>query len=65
MCPDKLWPKATESGGALAAPKVSQTFVTQGLEAAPDTSPAYLSQLIRSEVDKWAKVVQQSGVQLD
>lgn len=50
---------------ALAAPKVSQTFVTQGLEAAPDTSPAYLSQLIRSEVDKWAKVVQQSGVQLD
>lgn len=50
---------------ALAAPKVSQTFATQGLEAAPDPSPAYLSQLIRSEVDKWAKVVQQSGVQLD
>ncbi|MBS0609163.1 MAG: tripartite tricarboxylate transporter substrate binding protein [Proteobacteria bacterium] len=50
---------------ALAADKVKQTFAAQGLESAPDHSPAYLGQFIKSEVDKWAKVVKQSGVQLD
>ena len=50
---------------ALAAPKVSQTFATQVLVAAPAPSPAYLSHLIRSEVDKWAKVVKKSGVEHD
>ncbi|MBS0292356.1 MAG: tripartite tricarboxylate transporter substrate binding protein [Proteobacteria bacterium] len=50
---------------ALAADKVKQTFAAQGLESAPDHSPAYLGQFIKSEVDKWAKVVKQAGVQLD
>jgi len=50
---------------ALATDKVRQTFAAQGLEASPDHSPAYLGRFIKAEVDKWAKVVQQSGVQLD
>ena len=50
---------------ALAAPKVKETFASQGLESAPDHSPAYLGQFIRKETDAWAKVVQQSGVRLD
>lgn len=50
---------------ALAAPKVKQTFVAQGLESAPDHSPAYLGQFIARETEAWAKVVKQSGVRLD
>ncbi|MFD2376459.1 Bug family tripartite tricarboxylate transporter substrate binding protein [Ottowia pentelensis] len=50
---------------ALAAPKVKDTFAAQGLESAPDHSPAYLGQLINKETDAWAKVVQSSGVRLD
>ena len=50
---------------ALATDKVRQSFAAQGLEPSHDHSPAYLGQFIKSEVDKWAKVVQQSGVQLD
>ena len=50
---------------ALASDKVRQSFAKQGLEAAPEHSPAYLGQFIKKEVDAWAKVVKQSGVQLD
>ena len=50
---------------ALASDKVRQSFAKQGLEAAPENSPAYLGQFIKKEVDAWAKVVKQSGVQLD
>ena len=50
---------------ALASDKVRQSFAKQGLEAAPEHSPAYLGQFIKKEVDAWAKVVKKSGVQLD
>jgi len=50
---------------ALDADKVKQAFAAQGLEASPDRSPAYLGKFIKAEVDSWAKVVRQSGVQLD
>ena len=50
---------------ALDADKVKQSFAQQGLEASPDRSAAYLGKFIKAEVDKWAKVVKQSGVQLD
>ncbi|MGE8319045.1 MAG: Bug family tripartite tricarboxylate transporter substrate binding protein [Comamonas sp.] len=50
---------------ALDADAVKKAFSAQGLEASPDRSPAYLGQFIKSEVDRWAKVVKQSGVQLD
>ena len=50
---------------ALDSDTVKKAFAAQGLEASPDRSPAYLGQLIKTELDKWAKVVKQSGVQLD
>ena len=50
---------------ALDSDTVKKAFASQGLEASPDRSPAYLSQFIKTEVDRWAKVVQQSGVKLD
>lgn len=37
----------------------------QGLEITEDTSAAYLSQVIESEVGKWAAVVKEAGAQLD
>lgn len=49
----------------LATDKVKQTFAAQGLEASPDQTPAHLGRFIKTEVDKWAKVVEQSGVRLD
>jgi len=50
---------------ALETDKIRQTFAAQGLEPSPDHSPAYLGRFIKTEADKWAKVVHQSGVQLD
>lgn len=50
---------------ALDSDTVKKAFAAQGLEASPDRSPAYLGQFIKTEVDKWAKVVKQSGVSLD
>ena len=42
-----------------------EAFAAHGLEPSPDRKPAYLTQFIQSEVDKWKTVVQQSGVTLD
>ena len=50
---------------ALDSDRVKQSFAQQGLEGSSDRSPAYLAKFIKSEVDKWAKVVKQAGVQLD
>jgi tripartite-type tricarboxylate transporter receptor subunit TctC len=50
---------------ALDSDRVKQSFSQQGLEGSSDRSPAYLAKFIKSEVDKWAKVVKQAGVQLD
>ncbi|MBP6898054.1 tripartite-type tricarboxylate transporter receptor subunit TctC [Pseudacidovorax sp. 1753] len=49
----------------LASPKVKQSFDTQGLEPAPDTSPQQLARFIATETAKWKGVVAQSGAQLD
>ena len=50
---------------ALDSDAVKKAFAAQGLEASPDRSPAYLAGFIKTEVDKWKTVVQQSGVTLD
>lgn len=50
---------------ALDSANVKKAFATQGLEASPDRSPAYLARFITTEVDKWKAVVQQAGVTLD
>lgn len=49
----------------LANEQVRKNLSAQGLEISPDTSPAYLSQFIHSETDKWAAVVQEAGARLD
>jgi len=49
----------------LQGDKLRNTFAAQGLEPAPDTSPAHLGQFIASEMEKWRAVVQSSGAQLD
>ena len=50
---------------ALDSDNVKKLFATQGLERSADSSPAYLSKFVASEVDKWADVVKKSGVTLD
>lgn len=45
--------------------EVRAKLEAQGLEITEDTSAAYLSQVIGSEVDKWAIVVKEAGAQLD
>jgi len=50
---------------ALSSDKVKALFASQGLEAAPDSSPAALGAFIASEKAKWATVVQQSGAQIN
>ncbi len=46
---------------ALKQPEVRSTLLSQGLEFAPSTAPAELAAFIKSEVAKWAPVVQKSG----
>ena len=49
----------------LATPKVKALFAQQGLEPAPDHSPAQLAKFIAAQKSSWAGVVKQSGAQLD
>ncbi|GHC76999.1 MFS transporter [Pseudorhodoferax aquiterrae] len=49
----------------LASPKLKELFAAQGLEAAPDHTPAQLAKFIAAQKTAWAAVVQQSGAQLD
>jgi len=53
-----------EIGTALAQPEVRQRLASIGLD--PVTlSPDEFTQFIRREIDKWAKVVKQSGAKVD
>ncbi len=46
---------------ALAAPETRQRLVEQGIDPTPST-PEEFAAFIRSETDKWAKVVKEAGV---
>lgn len=50
---------------ALANDKVRSVLTGQGLELSTDHTPAYLSQFIGAELEKWQAVVQRAGAQLD
>jgi tripartite-type tricarboxylate transporter receptor subunit TctC len=50
---------------ALKNAEVRATLQAQGLEFAPDASPAALGRFIRSETAKWREVVVKSGAQID
>ena len=45
----------------LAAPDMRELWNTQGMEIHP-SSPEQFAAFIRSETDKWAKVVKQAGI---
>ena len=48
----------------LALPMMVDVLSTQGLDAAGNT-PAQFDALIRSEIDKWKKLVQATGIRVD
>lgn len=50
---------------ALQSEKVKALFASQGLEAAPDSSPQALGKFIAQEKAKWATVVEKSGAQVN
>lgn len=50
---------------ALQSEKVKALFASQGLEAAPDSSPQALGRFIAQEKAKWATVVEKSGAQVN
>jgi tripartite-type tricarboxylate transporter receptor subunit TctC len=53
-----------EIAKALKDPELSQRFAKDGLEIVA-TSPEEFTSYIKSEVDKWAKVVKESNIKID
>ena len=53
-----------EIAKALKDPELSQRFAKDGLEIVAST-PEEFSSYIKSEVDKWAKVVRESNIKID
>lgn len=57
-------PKAAEIHKALADSGVYQRLAGQGLDPAPSSSEE-VTRLIRSDLDKWSKVVKTPGIKLE
>jgi tripartite-type tricarboxylate transporter receptor subunit TctC len=70
-----LVPAATPSGivtrlhagiaKVLQEPESRRPFIEDGMEITPSPSPADFGALIRSDLDKWAKVVKKAGIKLE
>ena len=50
-----------EIGRILQTPDIQEKFAVQGLEATAST-PEQFRQIMRAEIDKWAKVIKQAGI---
>ena len=53
-----------EIRATMASPDLAERFIALGLEPAT-SSPEEFSAFVKSEVDKWAKVVKASGLRPD
>jgi tripartite-type tricarboxylate transporter receptor subunit TctC len=53
-----------EIAKALAQPALADALTAQGLDAAAST-PADFDKLIRTEIDKWRKLVQATGIKVE
>ena len=53
-----------EIAGALSLPDIKEFLFKQGLDAAPGT-PEDFGAYIRSEMDKWAKLIKAAGIQMN
>lgn len=47
----------------LKSPEITKRFVSEGGELAPSRTPEEFGVMIRAEVQKWAQVVKQAGIQ--
>lgn len=54
----------TDAGRILATPEMRERFAAQGALPVPNTSEQFTA-FIRSEIDKWARVVKFSGARVD
>jgi tripartite-type tricarboxylate transporter receptor subunit TctC len=54
-----------EVRGAILQPEANQRLVAAVLDPTPDSTPEQFGALIRSELDRWAKVVKQAGIRAD
>lgn len=56
---------ATEVAKVLARPEVVERLAGIGVESVADSDPALFGALIRTELDRWAKVVREAGIRAD
>lgn len=49
----------------LALPEVKTVYASAGMDAVSSSSPAAFDALIRSERDKWAKVIKAAGIRIE
>ena len=50
---------------ALAQPEVRQALEAQGMQLAPEVTPAALGALMASETERWAVVIRETGARAD
>ena len=53
-----------EIGGILRAPETQETFLKQGVAAAPGT-PEELGEWVKSELARWTPIIQAAGIKAD
>jgi len=54
-----------EAARILAQPDLKAIYVTGGLDAVASSSPAEFAAFIRSERDKWAKVIKAANIRIE
>ena len=50
-----------EASAIIASPEVQKQFADQGMIVADPASPAELQRYVKSEIERWGKLVRQAG----